>query len=230
MTINQRSNVVIIETRAGTGGLEAKLWSEELLEMYRRFAQRHNFRSQLLGEQTLRIQGEGVFNWLKGETGVHRVQRIPVTEKRGRVHTSAAVVSVMPEISAKELPLDPKDLEFQFFRAGGHGGQNVNKVETAVRLLHKPSGIVVVSQQERYQERNRQIALGLLRAKLWQQQQQQQQRQMAAIHARAGSGDRAEKIRTYNFPQDRITDHRLGKTVHGIKQFLSGKLEVLVRL
>ncbi len=225
--MNFRDDVAIVEVRAGTGGLEAKLWGEELLAMYRRFAQRHNFRVEILDDQIMRLRGQGVYRWLKDETGVHRVQRIPKTEKRGRIHTSTAVVVVMPEITAREMPIDPKDLEIQFFRAGGHGGQNVNKVETAVRIVHRPMGIVVTSQRERYQERNRQIAMELLRAKLWQLEQGRQQQQVTNFHQRAGRGERAEKIRTYNFPQDRITDHRLGKTIRGIKQFLAGRLEML---
>ena len=226
--MDYHNNVAIVETRAGTGGLEAKLWSEELLLMYRRFAQRHNFQVRPLGEQIIRLQGPDVYRWLKGETGVHRVQRVPQTEKRGRVHTSTAIVMVMPEVTAEEMPINPQDLEIQFFRAGGHGGQNVNKVETAVRIIHRPTGIAVEAQQERYQDQNRRIAMELLRAKLWQLEEEKRQRKMAAFRQRAGSGERAEKIRTYNFPQDRITDHRRRKTIHGIKQFLAGKLEMLL--
>ncbi len=224
----ENSNVAILEVRAGTGGLEAKIWAQELLRMYLKFGQKKGFKVNQVDENSLRISGFGAYNRLKNETGVHRVQRIPLTEKRGRIHTSTAVVTVMPEISENQIKIDPKDLEFQFFRSSTQGGQNVQKVESAVRIIHKPTGITVSSQQERYQERNKQLALSLLRSKLWQLEMEKKESLVSEFQAKAGVGKRSEKIRTYNFPQDRITDHRTKKNIKGIKNVLSGNLEKII--
>lgn len=217
--------VAIIEVRAGTGGEEAKLWAQDLLRMYIRFSNRKGWLVSQIDEGTIKIKGKGVYPLLRGETGVHRVQRIPVTEKRGRIHTSAAVVVVMPEIIPQTIKIKEEDLEWEFFRASGHGGQNVNKVSSAVRLRHKPTGIVVTSQQERSQEQNKRIALSLLASKIWQSEEEKRQRLIASHRQKAGWGDRSEKIRTYNFPQNRITDHRLRKKWRCLTEVLDGELE-----
>jgi len=174
------------------------------------------------------VSGENVFNLLKNESGVHRVQRIPVTEKRGRIHTSTASVAVLPEIQERDVRIDQRDIEIQFYRAGGHGGQNVNKVSTAVRITHKPTGTVTTCQQERTQERNRNIAMDLLRAKLWEKEEEKKEKEIAGYRSAIGRGMRAEKIRTYNFPQNRVTDHRIKKSWKNLDAVIDGDLKKII--
>lgn len=221
---------VYIEIRGATGGDEAKLWGRDLLRMYARYAAKSSWKVYQLSDLTLKITGPGVFDILKNEAGVHRVQRVPVTEKRGRIHTSTATVAVLPEIKENDITINPNDLEWQFTRAGGHGGQNVNKVSTAVRLTHKPTGIVVEAREERFQEQNREIALSLLRSRLWERQEEEKMRTIAGYRSVIGRGMRAEKIRTYNFPQDRVTDHRLGKSWGQLENILDGDLDKVIEL
>src|SRR3989344_3715886 len=233
------TNKIILEIRAGAGGDEASIFANDLVRMYERYAQKRGWkfvvidfnRSDLGGYKsfTARVGGEGVYDALKNEGGVHRVQRIPDTEKAGRVHTSTATVAILPEVEAKEVNISPDNLETTFSRAGGPGGQNVNKVETAVRILHKPSGIVVSSRAERSQHANREAALTVLRAKLYEAQKQSEAQKLGANRKeQIGAAERAEKIRTYNFPDDRITDHRIGKKWHNIERILEGDLEPIV--
>jgi peptide chain release factor 1 len=224
------NQVAYLEIRGATGGDEAKLWGADLLRMYVRFAARRGWRVNQLSDNTIKISGPGAFDLLKNESGVHRVQRVPVTEKRGRIHTSTATVVVLPEIKENEIQVSPNDLEWQFTRAGGHGGQNVNKVSTAVRLVHKPTGIVVEAREERFQEQNRQIALSLLRSRLWERQEEEKMRTIAGYRSIIGRGMRAEKIRTYNFPQDRVTDHRIGKSWGKLESVMDGELDKIVEL
>lgn len=219
-----------VEIRGATGGNEAKLWAGDLLRMYSRYAARRGWKTWELDEGTLRIEGYGAFNALKNESGVHRVQRIPTTERRGRIHTSTATVVVLPEIKESEVSVNPNDLDWQFFRASSQGGQNVQKVSTAVRLTHKPTGIVVTAQNERFQEQNRKIALDLLRAKLFEKQEEEKMRTVQGYRSVIGRGMRAEKIRTYNFPQDRVTDHRIGKSWRNLETILSGELSKIIEL
>lgn len=224
-----KNDTAIIEIRSAAGGDEAKIWADDLLRMYMRFAEKQGWKIGLVDGGVLRIQGSGVFNKLKWEAGVHRVQRIPKTERYGRIHTSTATVAVLPEIPEAKIKIDPEDLDWQFFRASTHGGQYVQKVSTAVRLKHKPSGIVVTCQQERTQEQNRKIALDLLRSKLWQKQEEAKQNKIGDMRrAAVGRGMRSEKIRTYNFPQNRVTDHRLKKSWKNLDQVLEGKLEKII--
>lgn len=216
---------IILEVKGAAGGDEAKLWAEELLRMCIRFAQRKGLSVEKLDEYVIKIAGTNAFGLLKYEAGVHRVQRIPETEKRGRIHTSTATVSVLPELEDIDLHVNPDDIEFEAFRSGGHGGQNVNKVSTAVRLRHKPSGIVVAAQSERTQAQNRDIAMKMLRAKLWEIELEKRTTQIASLKAtQVGRGMRAEKIKTYNFPQDRLTDHRIGKSWKNLPAILDGEI------
>lgn len=226
---SQSQQKAYIEIRGATGGDEAKLWGLDLLRMYTRFASKKGWRVDRVDDLTLLISGNGVFDLLKNETGVHRVQRIPITEKKGRIHTSTATVVVLPEIKENEIQIRPEGLEIQFFRSGGHGGQNVNKVSTAVRLIHKPTGIVVTASQERFQEQNRAIALSLLRSRLWEKEEQKKEQTIAGYRSSIGRGMRAEKIRTYNYPQNRVTDHRISKSWSNLEDIIDGDLEKVLQ-
>ncbi len=216
---------IILEVKGAAGGDEAKLWAEELVRMYSRFSQRRGFVVERLDEYVIKLSGRNAFGELKYEAGVHRVQRIPATEKRGRVHTSTATVSILPELEDIDLHIAPEDIDFEAFRSGGHGGQNVNKVSTAVRIVHKPSGIVVTASAERSQGQNRENAMKLLRAKLWEIEVEKQQTQLASLRStQVGRGMRAEKIKTYNFPQDRLTDHRINRSWKNLPEILDGDI------
>ncbi|MFC1625203.1 peptide chain release factor-like protein [Patescibacteria group bacterium] len=225
-----KNNSTYIEIRGATGGDEAKIWGDELARMYIRFANKKDWKVSLIEDRVIKISGENVFNLLKNESGVHRVQRIPTTEKHGRIHTSTATVAVLPEISEKEVSINPADIDWQFYRASTQGGQNVQKVSTAVRLTHKPSGIVVTAEQERFQEQNRKIALDLLRSKLWEKQEEEQEKKIAGYRSAIGRGMRSEKIRTYNFPQNRVTDHRIKKSWGNLDSIIDGNLEKIIQL
>ncbi|MEX2007473.1 MAG: peptide chain release factor-like protein [Candidatus Levyibacteriota bacterium] len=224
---------VLLDIKGAAGGEEAKQWADELLRMYSRYAQQAGFNVEQVDEGVIKISGHKTktpFGLFKYEAGVHRVQRVPLTEKRGRVHTSTATVSVLPQLDDIDLHINPADLEFDAYRAGGHGGQNVNKVSTAVRIKHKPTGIVVTAQTERHQAQNRENAMKILRAKLWEIEIEKKQSQLASIKStQVGRGMRAEKIRTYNFPQDRLTDHRINKSWHNLLSLMSGEIDEVIK-
>jgi peptide chain release factor 1 len=229
-------NSAILEIRAGTGGDEAGLFGLDLYRMYYRYGERNgwNFKEIFRSENesggiktiTAEAKGNNVYNTLKNESGVHRVQRVPVTESSGRIHTSTATVAVLPKLKKVNVEISPEDLEWDFFRSGGAGGQNVNKVSTAVRLKHKPTGITVECQEERQQGRNREKALEMLKTHLYQMMQEQRVKSISELRSsQVGTAERSEKIRTYNFPQDRVTDHRVGKSWHNLEGIMDGELK-----
>lgn len=220
---------VVLELRAGAGGDEASIFASELKDMYQKFAERRGWRTRVIDDLTLEIADPDAYEALRYETGVHRVQRVPVTEKSGRVHTSTASVAVLPIRTKPKFAVSPADIEMEFSRSGGAGGQNVNKVETAVRLIHKPTGIDVRSSSERSQLANREKAMQILSAKLEQLHEEREAQEHAAERkSQIGTADRSEKIRTYNILQDRVTDHRLKESWHNLPKIFSGDIDALV--
>jgi peptide chain release factor 1 len=231
----------IIEIRAGTGGDEASIFAADLFRMYSRFAEKMNWKTKIISSHStslngfkeiiFEIQGENAYHLLKKESGVHRVQRIPETEKSGRIHTSAASVVVLPEAKKIDIEINNKDLKIDYFRASGHGGQNVQKNETAVRITHLPTNIIVSCQDERNQLQNKERALTILRSRLLAKREEEKTQNLKEKRqSHIGSGDRSEKIRTYNFPQDRVTDHRIQKSWHGLEQIMDGHIENIINL
>jgi peptide chain release factor 1 len=231
---------VIVEIRAGTGGDEAGLFAADLYRMYARYAERQGWRTQVLTSHStgiggfkeiiFEVEGRGAYSHLKYESGVHRVQRVPETEASGRIHTSTATVAVLPEMEEVEVHIDPNDLRVDVFRSQGAGGQSVNTTDSAVRITYLPTGMVVTCQDERSQLQNRLRAMAILRSRLYEMEQQRLvQEQGAARRSQVGSGERSEKIRTYNFPQNRVTDHRIGFTSHQLESILEGNLDDLIQ-
>ncbi|MDR0965317.1 MAG: peptide chain release factor 1 [Myxococcales bacterium] len=230
---------VIMEIRAGAGGDEASLFAGELMRLFLRFAERRGWRSDIadlnpgnaggVKEASLTISGNSVYSNLKYESGVHRVQRVPATEAQGRIHTSTVTVAVLPEAEEVDVKLDERDVDMDVFRSTGAGGQCVNTTDSAVRLTHRPTGIIVKCQQEKSQLKNRAMAMKMLRAKLYEMEQTRLKGERDADRkSQVGSGDRSEKIRTYNFPQDRITDHRIGLTAHNLPAYMDGDIEEMI--
>ena len=235
---NDEKNV-ILEIRAGTGGDEAALFGADLLRMYTRYAERNRWKTELMDmnetgiggvkEAVMLIKGKGAYSRLKFESGAHRVQRVPENESSGRVHTSAATVAVLPEVDDVEIDLDPNDVRVDVYRASGNGGQCVNTTDSAVRLTHEPTGLVVTCQDEKSQIKNKEKAFKVLKSRLYDLEMQKQQDEIAGQRkSQVGSGDRSERIRTYNFPQGRVSDHRIGLTLYKLESFLDGDIDEIV--
>lgn len=233
------ANSAIIEIRAGTGGEEAALFASDLYRMYTKYAETNGWKVELMdaSQTTLRgfktvifkIEGQKAYTLLKTESGVHRVQRIPTTEASGRIHTSTATVAVLPAQAPKEMNIKPQDIQIDVFRASGPGGQGVNTTDSAVRVTHTPTGIVVKTQKSRSQIKNRELALEILKAKLYEEEQRKIREEQGEIRkSQIGTGERSEKIRTYNFPQDRVTDHRIKKSWHGMEKILNGEIDTII--
>jgi peptide chain release factor 1 len=230
---------IIMEIRAGTGGNEAALFAADLFRMYSRYAQSHGWKADVISisesgiggfkEIIFEVKGRGAFSRLKYESGVHRVQRVPVTEASGRIHTSTATVAVLPKAEEVDIAINPDDLKIDVFHSGGAGGQNVNKVATAIRVTHLPTGMVVVCQDERSQLQNKVKALSVLRTRLLDIERRKQEEEITSQRrSQVGTGERAEKIRTYNYPQDRVSDHRINVTLHNLPRFMDGELDELI--
>ncbi len=230
---------VIVEIRAGAGGDEAGLFAADLYRMYTRYAERRGWETDLLSahstgiggfkEVIFSVKGQGAFSRFKFESGVHRVQRVPITESSGRIHTSTATVAVLPEVDDVEIHIDPKDLEIEAYGSSGPGGQHMQKNATAIRITHKPTGMVVSCESERSQTQNKLRALAILRARLYEQERRRQEQEVAAARrSQVGTGERSEKIRTYNFPQNRVTDHRIGMTLYQLPDILDGDLDPFI--
>lgn len=230
---------VILEVRAGTGGDEASLFGADLLRMYLRYAERHGYKTEMMDtndtglggikEAIVLIKGKGAYSRLKYESGVHRVQRVPETESSGRVHTSAATVAVLPEVDDVEIEINPNDVRVDVFRSSGNGGQSVNTTDSAVRLTHEPTGIVVSCQDEKSQIKNKEKAFKVLRARLYEAKMEEQNKEISdARKSQVGSGDRSERIRTYNFPQGRVSDHRINLTLYKLENFMDGDMDEII--
>ncbi|MBQ7720331.1 MAG: peptide chain release factor 1, partial [Clostridia bacterium] len=230
---------VIIEIRAGAGGEEAALFANSLFRMYTMYAQTQGWRFEIVGsnptelggykEISFSIEGDGAYAKLKYESGVHRVQRVPETEAQGRIQTSTVTVAVLPEMEAVDVEINPADLEYQTYRSSGAGGQHINKTESAIRIIHKPTGTIVECQEERSQYKNRDKAMRLLKTRLLDEKRREQHDRIAGERrSQVGTGDRSERIRTYNYPQSRVTDHRIGYTIHSLEAILNGELDPMI--